>query len=208
MAPDVSPSTSSTTLPQSYWGVNPQDSPLTPAFSPYTPNLQIPSAQNWPVSHAEPSPRDELAWSVPQRSISYGNMDNLQSSQFGPSNPQSHPSPDYPLKGRPMHTGMYPPPISTSVGGHSMPEASPATSIDTPQHVQSAGALQSHYSQWQQPYSYPKPIGSASESYDLWSAHSAPAHTSESRNAGPLTFGYGDPSSGSFYPPPPSTPGR
>jgi hypothetical protein len=204
MAPDVSPSASSqTTLPQTYWGVNPQDSPLTPAFSPYTPNLQIPAAQNWPVSHAEPSPRDDLGWSVPQRSISYGNMDSLQHSHFGPSsNPQSHPSPDsYTLKGRPMHAGMHPPPISTSVGGHSMPEVSPATS-------QSAGALQSQYSQWQQPYSYPKAAGSAGEPYDMWSAHSAPAQQPEGRGAGPLTFGYGDPTGGSFYPPPPSTPGR
>lgn len=211
MAPDASPSTGSqAALPQSYWGVNPE-TPLTPAFSPYTPNLQIPPAQNWPVSHGEPGQRDELAWSVPQRPMSYGSLEGLQSSsQFGSSsNPPSHPSPDsYAMKGRPLHAGMYPPPISTSVGGHSLSEASPATSIDAPHHSQSAGGLQSQYSQWQQPYSYPKPVGSASEPYDLWSAHSAPPHPSETRNAGPLTFGYGDASGGSFYPPPPSTPGR
>lgn len=208
MAHDTSPSaTPQSALPQPYWGVHPQDSPLTPAFSPYTPNLNIPPAQNWPVSHAEPGAREELAWSVPQRSA----FDNLQGHpQFaGSSHPPTHPSPDnFSMKGRPLHGGMYPPPISTSVGGHSLSEASPGSAIDAPHHAQSAGSMPSHYSQWQQPYPYPKQVGSAGEPYDLWSAHSAPAHPSETRNAGPLTFGYGETSGGSFYPPPPSTPGQ
>lgn len=211
MAADTSPSTSSqATLPQSYWGVNPQESPLTPAFSPFTPGISIPSTQNWPVSHGEPSPRDEMGWQVPGRSISYGNIDSIQNqSQFGPSNPQSHPSTEnYALKGRPLHSSMYPPPISSSVGGHSMPEASPATAIEAPQHIQPGGPLPSHYSQWQQPYGYAKPVPSANEQYELWNAHNAPPQPSEPRNAGPMTFGYGDPTGGSYYPPPPSTPGR
>lgn len=182
---------------------------MTPAFSPFTPSLQIPPAQNWVAPHTEPSPRDDLAWAVPQRSISYSNLEGLQNNpQYG-SNPQTHPNPEhYSLKARSMHTGMYPPPISTSVGGHSMPEASPATSLDTPQLAHSAGTMQSHYSNWQQPYAYQKPVVSGGESYDLWSAHSAPPQPTESRNAGHLGYGYGDPTGGSFYPPPPSTPGR
>lgn len=212
MAPDVSPSTNPQPgLPQSYWGVNPQESPLTPAFSPFTPNLQIPPPQNWSATHAEPSPRDDLSWSVPQRSISYSNLEGLQGHPpYGPSsNPQSHPNPEtYSLKPRSMHTGMYPPPISTSVGGNSMPEASPATTIDTPQHAHSAGSLQSHYTHWQQPYSYSKPVSSTSEPYDLWSAHSGPQQPSETRNTGTISYGYGDPTGGSYYPPPPTTPGR
>jgi hypothetical protein len=88
-----------------------------------------------------------------------------------------------------------------------MPEVSSAAAIDTPQSAPPAGSLNVQYPQWQAPYPYSKPVGSSGDSYDLWSAHSAPQQPSDTRNSGPLGYAYGDPTGGSYYPPPP-TPGR
>ena len=212
MAPDASPSTKPPDLPQSFWRVNNQDSPLTPAFSPFTPSLPIPPPQSWPATHSEASPRDEMSWPVPQRSISYSNLEGLNNHHhYGsfphPQNPQPHPSPDhYTSKPRAMHSSMYPPPISTSNSGHPATEATSAATSDPSQHSYSAGSLPpAHYPHWQQPYPYQKPVGPSSEPYSPWgNPHSAPHHgLSEEGHATPTGYGYGDPASGGgFYPPP------
>lgn len=216
MASDASPGTKSQAeLPQSFWRVNPQESPLTPAFSPFTPNLQIPPPQNWPATHTEPSSRDELSWSVPQRSISYSNLEGLQGhhpySPYPPPNAQNHSATDhYTTKPRLPQAGMYPPPISTSTSAHSAAEASPATAGETSQHSHSAGALPAQYPHWQQPYSYQKPVGSTSEPYGTWhNSHGAqqPQHLPEEGHVQPAGYGYGDSATGPYYPPPPQ-PGR
>jgi len=202
MAPDASPGAKpQSDVPQSFWRGNPQESPMTPAFSPFTPSLQIPPHQNWPSSHAEPSPRDELSWSVPQRSNSYGNLESLQNhhqySHYPPPNPQHHTGDQYASKPRILQSGgMYPPQISTS-SGHP-----PTTGSEASQHSHSAGALPpANYPQWQQPYSYQKPVGSSSEQYGSWNHSQGGQHPGEhSQGAG---YGYGVPTTGAYYPPPP-----
>ena len=105
MAPDASPNT-----PPNYWQVNPQDSPVTPAFSPFTLTLHVPPGQNWQAHHAAPSPREDLSWSVPQRSVPYSDIEGLQSHQYTPF-PQAttHSITDnYTTKPRVMQSGTCP----------------------------------------------------------------------------------------------------
>ncbi|TAQ84847.1 hypothetical protein B7494_g6839 [Chlorociboria aeruginascens] len=156
MAPNASPSTKTQAeLPSSYWRVGPQDSPLTPAFSPFTPSLQIPPPQNWPSHPSEPSSREDLSWSGPQRSFSYSNLEGVQNHHSYA--PYAHPPPPHPsndhYKSRMEHPGMYPPPISTSAP--SLPPAE-TSSASTPS--------------WQSPYPYPKPAGTSAEGYGSYGA--------------------------------------
>jgi hypothetical protein len=180
MAPDASPGLKQQgqgDVPQTFWRQNnAQDSPLTPAFSPFTPSLQIPPPQNWPTPHTEPSPRDDISWSVPQRSISYSNLEGLHSSQhhqqqqqYTPSYTQSPSSsiPDHYTtkpRGHQQHPGMYPP-LSTQATSGMMAPATSATTNEPSPHPHSAGSLPpATFSPWQQHYQ-PKPIGSNSEGY-------------------------------------------
>lgn len=205
MAPNTSPvvAKSQAEAHQGYWRATPQESPITPAFSPFTPGLHIPPSQNWPASHTEPSPRDESSWPPPQRSSSYSNIEGLhgnqQYSHYSTSNPQ-HASPDYASKPRMNNSGMYPPPpITTSSGGHSAIDH-PAAPIDAVIHPQSAGTLPpAGYAQWQQPYSYSKSQGTNVEPYGSWSNSHGGSHHQEAQ---PQTTGYGytEPTTGSYYP--------
>lgn len=73
----------------SYWRqINPQEPPVTPGgFSGFPPDIQqLSHQQSWP-SGPEAGMREEANWSVQNRSISYGNLSNVQSpySQFSPS---------------------------------------------------------------------------------------------------------------------------
>lgn len=217
MAPDASPSVKSQAeLPQSFWRPNPQESPLTPSFSPFTPNLQIPPHQNWPNTHPEASPRDDLSWPVPTRSISYGNLEGLQGQhQFAPyqhpvphSNHSNSPSEYYTTKPRELQPGMYPHSISTSTGvAHAAVEPSSATNGE-PQHVHSAGALPPHYPQWQQPYAYNKPVVPGADPYGTWpNSHAGQNHMLVEGHAPPI-YSYGEPVGGAYYSPLPSNHAR
>lgn len=208
MAPDASPSTKAQTdVPQSFWRVNPQDSPLTPAFSPFTPSLQIPPPQNWPASHPEPSPREDIGWSVPQRSISYSNLEGLHNNQqYSPyAHPPPQPGPDPYTKPRVLQSSnMYPPPIQTS--GPAVPpyEAASATSSETP-HPHSAQSLPPvPMSNWQQPYSYQKPASAGPDYHEGWSAGHGGQHHGlpQEPQAPPSGYAYQDPGHGLYYPPP------
>jgi hypothetical protein len=206
MAPEVSPNAKTPgDVSQTFWRVNPQDSPITPAFSPFTPNLSIPSGQGWPASHPEASPREDMSWgSGPQRSISYSNIEGLQSQQhYSPyPNPPTPSVPDhYEAKPRIVpSSGMYPPPISTS-GNHPTPPGSASAPVHghADQHAHVANSLpSSSYPNWQQqqPYTYQKPANTGAEQFGGWNAPPQGGH--------PQGYGYGDP--GVYYPPP--HPGR
>ena len=214
MARDASPSTTkSPEGTQTYWRVNPQDSPLTPAFSPFASNHQIPPPQNWP-SHTGVSPRDESAWGpVPQRSISYSNIEGLQNQH--PYVPFSHAPQQvgdhYTTKPRmvnPGIPGMYQPPISTSGSSMSATETTPTTH-EPSQHPHPAGS--SHpgmpsapYQNWQHPYSYQKSAGSSGDSYGAWNAPQGSHGQAEVGVHGEQTsYMYGEPQNGMYYPPPP-----
>ena len=194
MAPDASPGLKQqgqSDVPQTFWRSNTaQDSPLTPAFSPFTPNLHIPPPQNWPTPHTEPSPRDEAGWSVPQRSISYSNLEGLQNhqqqQQYTPSYTQSPSSsiPDhYTTKARQQHTGMYPP-LSTQTTSGMMASTVSATTNEPSPHPHSAGSLPpANFSSWQPQYQ-PKPIGSNSDGYGYPHRESLPGPSPISQYAG------------------------
>ncbi|TVY83982.1 hypothetical protein LSUE1_G001342 [Lachnellula suecica] len=211
MAPDASPSIKHQgEMPQSFWRPNPQDSPLTPAFSPFTPSLQIPPPQNWPAPQPEPSPRDDVSWSGPQRSISYSNLEGLQNHHHytpytnAPSNTVTD---HYTTKPRTQHSGMYPPPISAPTSAVTAPTSSSMTNEAT-HHPHSAGPLPSTpFQTWQQPYSYQKPPGSSAEGYGAWNApHEAlPRPSGYGTEAPPpqQQYAYPEPTSGMYYPGPP-----
>lgn len=210
MAADASPNTTQprTEGTQSYWRVNPQDSPLTPAFSPFTPGLQIPPPQNWPPPHTDVSPREDSWSSGPPRSISYGNLEGLQHSN---SQYPQYPHPPsindhYTTKPRVLQSsGMFPPPIQTSASSVGSHEPISATSSDQHQHAHSANSLPS-FSNWQHPYSYQKPVSAGTEHYSGWNGpHGGQPHNpAEAGHAQPPTgYAYGDPGNNIYYPPPP-----
>ncbi|KAH8657503.1 hypothetical protein BGZ60DRAFT_383685 [Tricladium varicosporioides] len=224
MAPDASPGIKQQgEIPQQFWRPNPQDSPLTPAFSPFTPSLQIPPTQSWPTPHPEPSPRDDMSWSVPhppQRSISYSNLEGLQHQQQqfpaysqAPQNPVAE---HYTTKPRVQHTGMYPPPLATSTSGMMTTPTSATTNESLP-HPHSAGSLPpSAFQGWpqQQSYAYQKPPPQHHEGYQNWTApHEGlprpPGYSGDSHAPAPA-YGYPDPQQGMYYQGPPHQghPGR
>ncbi|KAH9218975.1 hypothetical protein DL95DRAFT_487244 [Leptodontidium sp. 2 PMI_412] len=215
MAPDASPSTANpkTEGSQPYWRVNPQDSPLTPAFSPFTPGLQIPPPQNWPNPHPEASPREDPGWSVPQRSISYSNLEGLHSQHQNTQYAQYPPPPPinehYTTKPRVLQSsGMYPPPIQTSPSTVASHDPISATSSEPHQHPHSAHSLPPvQFSSWQQPYSYQKPASAGPDHYPGWTGPQGgqqhlPHLQTDQGHPPPAGYGYGDPSNGMYYPPP------
>ncbi|TVY55191.1 hypothetical protein LCER1_G003900 [Lachnellula cervina] len=213
MAPDASPNIKQQTeMPQSYWRPNPQDSPLTPAFSPFTPSLQIPPPQNWPNSHPEHSPRDDSNWSAPQRSISYSNLEGLQNHQpYTPyTNTPATPATDhYTTKPRGQHAGMYPPPILTPTSAITAPASS--SGYEAVHHPHSAGPLSSApFQTWQQPYTYQKPAGSGAEGYGAYAPQEAlprpPGYAGQAHPSQHQAYGYPSPTAGMYYPGQP--PGR
>jgi len=209
MAPDASPGVKSQVeLPRGFWRANPQESPLTPSFSPFTttPSLPMPPPQAWSSGHTTPGSRDDGSWPLPQRSISYSNLEGMQSQPpYGYSSPihqpQSSVSEHYTMKPRISNAGLYPPTITTANLHPSVP--SPVSANET--HPHSAGMITPNYSQWQQHYTYQKPAGSIAEPYAPWnpSSHGGSHHAPLGSHGAP-PFGYGDPASGPYYPSPPS----
>ncbi|KAJ5032613.1 uncharacterized protein L3040_009210 [Drepanopeziza brunnea f. sp. 'multigermtubi'] len=203
MATELSPSTTDPKMEtsQSYWRINTHASPITPAFSPFTPNLQIPP---W-TPHAEASPREDN-WSAPQRSISYGNLEGLhtlhQSTQYA-AYTQPPPSNDhYTTKPRVLQSSpMYPPLMQTSSSMVASHEPLSATPSEPHQHPHSAQPLPpSSFPNWQQQfYSYQKSASAGPDHYPGWNGPPAgPPH--EGGNAPlPPNYGYEDPSHGVFY---------
>lgn len=139
------------------WRGYPQESPITPSFSPYTPHPPPSAGWNAPVD-ADSAAREGLPWppyQPPPRSISFGG-ESLSSQATGPYSPvQTRP---YDRKSSTMSSDMYPSSLATSVSGvdaatmeHSVP--------------MSAGALPSTgFGTWQQQYPYQRP----GEAFGAW----------------------------------------
>ncbi|KAK3337110.1 hypothetical protein B0T19DRAFT_60884 [Cercophora scortea] len=161
MSADASPSSSKPS--DLTWRSYPSESPITPAFSPYTPHAPPPSA-TWSASvGSESSSRDDIAWSTypapPSRSLSFG----AESHQQYPSISQmsGHSSRPYDRKSSSISAEMYPPPIATTIPGI---ETIPGTTLEHNVSL-SAGAIPpSSYGSWQQSYPYSKPA----EGYGGW----------------------------------------
>ncbi|KAL2255443.1 hypothetical protein VTK26DRAFT_3378 [Humicola hyalothermophila] len=166
MSADASPSSSKPGELTTSWRSYPGDSPITPAFSPYTPHAPPPSA-TWSGSvGSEPSSRDDIAWSSypapPSRSLSFGAESMTGHQPYSSiSQVSNHSNRAYDRKSGSVSAEMYPPPIATTIPSI---ETVPGTTLD--QNVSlSAGAVPpSSYASWQQSYSYSKPA----ESYAGW----------------------------------------
>lgn len=182
---DTSPSSSKPSDLNATWRSYPTESPITPAFSPYTPHAPPPSA-TWSTSMAsEPSTREDLAWSSypapPPRSLSFGG-ESMSSHQQYPSvsHMSSHSGRAYDRKSSSMSADMYPPPIATTIPGI---ETVPGTTLEH-QVSLSAGAIPpSNYGSWQPSYSYSKPAdgyggwyGETGAQQHLGSAEAHPEH--------------------------------
>ncbi|KIH90360.1 hypothetical protein SPBR_00472 [Sporothrix brasiliensis 5110] len=185
----ASPSSSKPGDLNASWRSYPQESPITPAFSPYTTHAAPPSA-TW-TSDATGRGGDDLGWSYPPpppRSLSFGS--DTMGGHHGQHQQQSYPSISQMTSGHHSHS---------SNGGHRSSSSSydrkssaaaaaaamsdlyqspttipgvdsiPGTTLD--HHVSlSAGAVgTTAYASWQQPYSYSK---DGSDAYVGWGDHS------------------------------------
>ncbi|CAK7202195.1 hypothetical protein SEUCBS139899_004917 [Sporothrix eucalyptigena] len=188
MSADASPSSSKPG--DLSWRSYPQESPITPAFSPYTSHAAPPSATWTPQSETTGRGGEDLGWSYPPpppRSLSFGS--DTMSSHHSQHQQQAYPSISQ------MTSGHHQSSHSSSGNGRSSSssydrkaaaaamsdmyqsqttipgvDSIPGTTLD--HHVSlTAGAVgTTAYASWQQPYSYSK---DASDAYVGWADHSA-----------------------------------
>ena len=168
MAPEASPSSSKPGDLNATWRTYPHESPITPAFSPYTPHAPPPSA-SWNAPPSGDSSREEMAaWSTypppPPRSLSFGAEGMTGHSQQYPpiSHLTSQAGRSYDRKSSgPMSADMYPPPIATTIPGV---DSIPGTTMEHNISLSAGAVPPPNYGSWQQPYSYSKP----GETYGGW----------------------------------------
>lgn len=193
MSTDASPSSSKPSDLNATWRSYPAESPITPAFSPYTPHAPPPSA-TWSASvGSESSSRDDIGWSnypaPPPRSLSFG-AESVPSHQQYPSISQlSNSGRPYDRKSTSISSEMYPQPIATTIPGI---ETVPGTTMEHNVSLSAGAVPPSNYGSWQQPYPYPK----QSEGYGGWygeagaQQHLGPGeqHPSEHSHSGPNMY--------------------
>lgn len=183
-----------------YWRVNGQpEPPMTPAFSPFTPNMPSNHPPNW-IQAPEPSPREDLSWPMPQRSISYSNLEGVHNSHAYPPFPPPNPIPEH-FATKPrlqQHGNVFPLPIATTAGP--LPTAASSAPPDTTQLGNAISPMPDNFAQWpQQQYAYPKPPGSGLE-YGAWTAPGLPNNIPEEGQPTAAQYGYPEASNGVFYP--------
>ncbi|KAI8158245.1 hypothetical protein K4K49_008777 [Colletotrichum sp. SAR 10_70] len=124
------------------WTSYPQESPITPSFSPYTP--QGPGPAGWGAAiNTDPNIRDEMNWAsfVPAGSVPFPGQAQMPNQFAGM--PQGR---SFGRKSSTMSMDMYSTPLATSVAGFDPQGAS-----------LSAGAVPpAGYGSWEQPYTYTK----------------------------------------------------
>ncbi|KAI8272932.1 hypothetical protein K4K60_011621 [Colletotrichum sp. SAR11_57] len=124
------------------WTSYPQESPITPSFSPYTP--QGPGPAGWGTAiNTDPNIRDEMNWAsfVPAGSVPFPGQAQMPNQFAGM--PQGR---SFGRKSSTMSMDMYSTPLATSVAGFDPQGAS-----------LSAGAVPpAGYGSWEQPYTYTK----------------------------------------------------
>ncbi|KAH8891003.1 hypothetical protein GQ53DRAFT_166624 [Thozetella sp. PMI_491] len=183
MSADASPNSSKPGDLSATWRTYPSESPITPAFSPFTPHAPPPSA-TWPTPvSAESAPREDIPWSSypqpPPRSLSFGaeSMASHTPQQYPPiSQISSHASRPYERKSSSMSADMYPPPSATTIPGI---ETVPGTTLDHNVSLSAGAVPPPNYGSWQQqPYSYSKPP----EGYAGWYGEQGQQQLSPSGN--------------------------
>ena len=177
------------------WRGYPQESPITPSFSPYTPHAPPSAGWNAPVS-AESAPREDLPWqpySHPPRSMSFGG-EGLSSHATGPYSPTQNRQ--YERKASGMSSDVYPSSITTSVSGV---DAAPGVATMEHSVSLSAGAVPPpSYGTWQQhQYPYAKP----GETYGNWGyGENGPSAPVAGEEQIPSTSDSQTPAGGLYYP--------
>ncbi len=162
---------------------------------------------NWPASATEQSPRDELGWSAPQRSMSYGNVEGLPHHPSYPGYPQPPASQstgreEFTPRQIPQQHENYVPPLSSTSSGA---QTAAVSSTDQTTHPPPAPPPPYPVTQnWQQQYGYPKPpLSAGSDGYTGWYGQGStlPSHPHPSGSEVMPATGYGhsEPYSGMYY---------
>ncbi|CRK19736.1 hypothetical protein BN1708_000401 [Verticillium longisporum] len=148
------------------------DSPITPSFSPYTPNAPNPPAGWASASNSEHGVREDIPWTAyapaPPRAVSYSS--------------ESHVSPPYQSiqqQGRPFErTGhsvpadMYPQSVQTNV---TVAGSGPVSTMTQGSSVPGGVLPSNNYGSWQQQYQFSRPSG---EGYGNWAYGDQGSHPS------------------------------
>jgi hypothetical protein len=178
------------------WRSYPSGSPVTTAFSPYTPTTPAHSS-TWTGPVPADAAREDLGWSSypapPARSMSFGTAESMnqhhQQYQTMPQGGQAVASRGYDRKSASM-SEMYPPPLASTV-----PEYEPGVPSALEHHgIPAEGIPQPTYASWQQPYGYAK----QGDSYGTWYAEGGGQHMSPEEHVQQSTD-HGQPGSGLYY---------
>lgn len=205
MAPEISPGTKTPVdMSGNYWSASSQDSPMTPGFSPYTtPNMHIANAQNWQSrghhGQAEANSR-EPEWSAPQRSVSYSNLEEMQTSNQHSSYGLPHTTDSYAsARTRAPNGAMYPPNITTA-HPHSAAEISPASTIGTAYTHSATPMSAGSYTGWNQPYTagYVK-VSPGVDTYTSWNGAQGGQRILEEEEESAVAYGGYSHSGGGVY---------
>ncbi|KAG4033292.1 hypothetical protein MFRU_005g03040 [Monilinia fructicola] len=174
VASEVSPGTKTPAdMSGNYWSTSSQESPMTPGFSPYiAPNMHMGNAQNWQSrghhGQSETNAR-EPEWPVPQRSVSYSNLEGMQASSQHSAYVAPQPTDPYASVRTRAHNGaMYPQNITTT-HPHSAAEISSASTIGTAYTHSVTPMSAGSYTGWNQPYpgGYAK-VPTGVDTYTSW----------------------------------------
>jgi hypothetical protein len=195
----------------SYWR-NSHETPLTPAFSPFSSNVNLPPHSNWqPHSATEPTSREDLGWSVPPpRSMSFSNHDSFHHPSTYPGFHQSPQEPN--SRDDFAHRQAVPPPdvyaptlTPTSVSASTVESTLSATTADTTQHTSGPLPLPPPFSNSQgwnsHPYKVPA-LTSSNEGYGGWYGQSSTlaSHPHGGEGMPPPNYGQVDSYNGMYYP--------
>ncbi|KAL1842367.1 hypothetical protein VTJ49DRAFT_5432 [Mycothermus thermophilus] len=175
MSTDASPNSSKPGDMGANWRSYATDSPLTPAFSPYTPHG--PPSATWSAPVGNESSRDDVAWSSsypapPPRSMSFGADGMAGPQQYPPMTQASGGSSrPYDRKSSSVSADMYPPTVATTIPGI---DTIPGTTLGQSVPLSAGAVPPSSYASWSQSYPYQKPA----EGYGGWYGEAGDQHPS------------------------------
>ncbi|KAB8298974.1 hypothetical protein EYC80_001115 [Monilinia laxa] len=202
MASEVSPGTKTPAdMTGNYWPTSSQESPMTPGFSPYVaPNMHMGNAQNWQSrghhGQSEASSR-EPEWPLPQRSVSYSNLEGMQTSSQHSAYVAPQPTDPYASVRTRAHNGAMYPHNTTTTHPHSAAEISSASTIGTAYTNSVTPMPTGSYTGWNQPYSngYAK-VSSGIDTYNSWNGGQGGQRIVEEEENAVGYSGYANPGGG------------
>ncbi|RAL66745.1 hypothetical protein DID88_007528 [Monilinia fructigena] len=195
MASEVSPDTKTPAdMSGNYWPTSSQESPMTPKDIMVNPKLD-PESRKWPV---------------PQRSVSYSNLEGMQTSSQHPAYVAPQPTDPYASVRTRAHNGaMYPHNITTT-HPHSAAEISSASTIGTAYAHSVTPMPTGSYTGWNQPYSsgYAK-VPTGIDTYNSWNDGQGGQRIAEEEEESAVGYhGYANSGGGVYYAEQPHAAGR